>query len=119
MRRVPHIGDIVYSVHESIAGETAWKRSGEPFHYVVTEGQVLDIIKGGYMQAKVKNYLNGEYMCLSFPGFADFGKSYFWSLEEACQLAEKVTDDYERRWRGMLKGPLKRPWRETNERHDR
>lgn len=112
MKRKPQIGDTVFSVHEIWAGETSWKRSHLPYHYVVTEGKITGLIQGGYWQACVRNLLNGEYMCLSFPKFSDFGKSYFWTRREAEELAERITDQYEKTWGWMLSEPLMRPWRE-------
>ena len=118
-RPLPHIGDTVYSVHESTAGETAWHRSHEPYHFVVTSGEVIGFIEGGYKQAKVKNYLNGEYMLLSFPRLSAFGTTWFWTFEEACALAEKESDRYENVWGWSLKAPLLRPWRAVSERTER
>lgn len=113
--RKPQIGDTVYGVLEHLYYE---RRRPAPFiskEYVVCKGRVeatYEWVGGRKQNAKVL-FIGPERhrTTLCFPLFADFGKKVFYDRADAVALAERMTDDYERRW-AWTGETCRRPWRE-------
>ena len=111
MAKLLDTGTELWTVEESISDR--WF-SGKPYHYEVVHGRIGRINHGGYNEYVVQSVNRLEQKSnLLYLKTSGLGKSFFLTEAEAVELAEEVTDDYERRW-ACLMGypPLLRPWRE-------
>ena len=113
MGKLLPIGTRIYTVIESISDR--WF-SDDPFHYEVVSGEVKETIRGGYTQYVVQavNRL-GHKSNLLYLKTTNLGKTFFLDRASAVDLAEKVSDYYERQWHGITGETLMRPWRDEDE----
>lgn len=106
MSKLLPIGTTIYTVEESISDR--WF-SEIPFHYEVVSGEITRINKGGYSEYVVQSINRlGRQSNLLYLKTSNLGKSFFTDKVGAVELAEKVTDEYEKKWRETLI----RPWRD-------
>lgn len=114
-KKYPAIGTTMYSVHEHryyIPG-----RAAPMMEYCVSAGTVKGFIEGRYAEVVILGKAPEGYRELYYYKIADMGKKFFYSRQEAEQLAEQKSDQYERAWGwlGEPDIPLRRSWKVKEE----
>lgn len=121
----PQKGEHVYHVQEFCCSGWDKRLDGyERFGYEVVESVVKGPYEWGYLRYRratgcvsiSKKRLVGSNPSNVFhwrPG--DYGKSLFQSREAAEAVAEKLTSDYEAKWKATGIKPLYRHWKEVRE----
>jgi hypothetical protein len=87
----PPIGTAMYCVREHLYREPG--RAGPKMEYVAFCGEVVAYL---------------------YPVVQDVGEKVFYTAREAAELAQSMTEDYERRWAWTARWgdvPLRRPWK--------
>ena len=108
MAKLLDVGTTLYGISEST---TDYRFSGTPYHYEIVKGKISEIIRGGYTEYKITTWSRCGSSSLRFVRTNCVGVSWFKSWDEAVEYAERVTDEYEKKWREVLM----RPWREGGE----
>lgn len=104
MAKLLDIGTALYGISESI---TDYRFRGQPYHYEIVKGKISEIIRGGYTEYKINTWSRCGSSSLRFVRTNCVGVSWFRTWDEAVEYAERVTDEYEKKWRTKLL----RPWR--------
>ena len=106
------VGTKLYFVIESICDRNL---AGGGYHFEIISGRI-DAVHGfdnsrraEYRVSTVNRF--GHSSCLEYPRCENLGKSFWLAYDEAVLTAEKLSDDYERRFGYGLRQPLERPWR--------
>lgn len=108
-RRKVNPGDTVYLLVEHLYYVDG--RAAPLFEYRIVKGTVVELILGGYTQAKVRTVEDGI-VCLHYPNCAGFGKTFFADYESAVKYGEFVAEKYDDMWSGINGETIRRPWRE-------
>lgn len=116
--RNPQHGDTVYAVLEHLYYPDPGKTAFVAKEYTVCEGEIKCIFEyenSRHSDARV--LFQGpepHRTTLRQPRLSDFGKKVFYDRADAVALAERMTDDYERRW-AWTGETLRRPWRKEQQ----
>lgn len=110
-KRLP-IGTKLYLLEESTTDR--WF-SDQPYHYEIVTGEILEYIRGGFIEYKVrlKNRL-GHDAGLKFIRAASVGVSAFTDMQSAIEYAERRTYHHEKLFAYCMDLPMMRPWREED-----
>ena len=104
----PAIGTKMYSVHEHpyyIPAETA-----PVIEYCVCEAEVQGFFEGGYVEICLRGEIPDKGMVPYRYRLKDVGEKVFYTPREAAELAQRMTEKYERTWIWMGDPPMRRPW---------
>lgn len=105
MAKLLDVGTTVYLIVESFSD---YRFRGQPYHYEIVKGKISEIIRGGYTEYKINTWSRCGSSSLRFVRTNCVGVSWFRTWDEAVEYAERVTDEYEKKWGAKLL----RPWRE-------
>ena len=109
-KREPKPGDIMYTVKEHryrVKGE-----AGVRFEYVVAKAEVKEIRKARGMRPEILTIVQMPGMnMMDYPYLSKVGKSYFFTREEAVELAERKTDEFEKKFGRITHEKLRRSWK--------
>lgn len=106
----PEIGTKMYSVHEHLY--YIEKHAGPVLEYCVCEAEVTGFFQGGYTEVCLVGLSPEGYRTPYRYKLSDIGSKVFYTAKEAAQLAQKMTEQYERTW-GWIGAPdiqLRRTW---------
>lgn len=109
-KRMPEPGDTMYTVKEHryrIKGI-----AGVMFEYVVVRALVKEIrrMKNRRQEMLTIVEMPGINM-MDYPYLSKVGKSYFFTREEAVELAERMTDEFEKKFGRITHEKLRRSWK--------
>ncbi len=115
---IPKINDVVFLVAEHLYYplKSNGRRGLVEKEYKIYQGVITEIrMFKGLSRKPEAVVLYGKYAGkLRFPKLSDFGKTVFFDLESAVELAEKMTDKYEKSAISFGE-KLRRPWLNTTE----
>lgn len=108
---LPPLGTTMFSVQEHLYYTPG--RAGPAKEYVIFEGKVVGYYEGpGWVDIQMHGCgANG--VGTIHRRLKDIGSQIFFTDREAALLAQKMTEDYERRWAWTERWgdvPLRRPW---------
>lgn len=110
MSKRPDIGTKMYAVHEHLYYITGY--AGPVLEYCVCEAEVTGFSVGGYTEVQMVGLSPEGYRTPWSYRLSEIGMKVFYTPQEAEQMAEAMTEQYERRW-GWLGAPdipMRRPW---------
>ena len=105
----PEIGTKMYNVWENLYYIKG--KASPRMEYIIVEGTVSGFYEGGYAEVclhtdQIPNKGTVPYRAR----LSDIGKKIFYTPREAAELAQIMTEKYERVWHFMSDVPLPRSW---------
>lgn len=104
----PAVGTKMYSVHEHLCYIPG--RAAPVVEYCVCEAEVRDFFEGSYVEICLTGKIPDKGMVPYRYRLKDVGEKVFYTPREAAELAQRMTEKYERTWGWMGDPPMRRPW---------
>ena len=98
--------DVVYCVIDSVYYDENRMPATE---FRVIRGKVKSIIHGGYTTYECA-FENAGANNLRFPQLKDFGRLFFFDMDEAVKAADKICNNYDKKWEEIINQKVRRTY---------